>query len=164
MMNKKGDVTDILIFVSFIFFFGLMIFVSAKVFPTIVTSLNQSSLNINQTQTSINTLHNVTTEGFNQGFIILFAGLIIVQIGTAFLIRQHPFFIILYLVTLVAGAFLGMVMSNAFTEISTNPAFVDTLAEQPVISWVMDNLLAVVIGVDILTLIIIFAKPGGSRI
>jgi hypothetical protein len=100
----------------------------------------------------------------DQGFLILFAGLIIVEIFSAFLIRQHPIFLFLYFVTMLVGTLLSIYLQNAFESIQAIPLFATTISNMPILSYVMAHLVISIVVIDILTLLVIFAKVGSPKV
>ena len=166
--SKKGDVTDMLIFVVVIFVLGLGFFIIAFVVPQITDGLNTAGLNgTTEGANSIDRLSDFGTITIQRGFFLLFAGLILSTMITSFFARTHPIFLFLYILVLGITVFLGVYLGNAYQTFTETPLFADTLATQGLINIVMSNIITIVIAVGALSMIIVFSKfsiGGGQRV
>ncbi len=166
MMNKKGDVTDMLIFIVVVFILAVGLFIFAFVVPQITDGLNDAGLNSStEGAFAINSLSDFGTITIQRGFLLLFAGLIISTMVTSFFARTHPLFLFLYILILGITVFLGIYLGNAYQQLTDTAIFVDTAASQGLINIVMNNIITIVIAVGALSMIIVFAKfsTGGSQ-
>lgn len=167
-MNKKGDVTDMLIFIVVVFILAVGLFIFAFVVPEISSGLNDAGLNSStEGASAITSLSDFGTITIQRGFFLLFAGLIISTMVTSFFARTHPIFLFLYILILGITVFLGIYLGRAYQQLTETPIFVDTLASQGLINIVMNNIITIVIAVGALSMIIVFAKfsaGGGQRV
>ncbi len=166
--NKKGDVTDILIFIVVIFILAVGLFIFAYIVPQISSGLNDAGLNSStEGANAITSLSNFGTVTIQRGFFLLFVGLIISTMVTSFFARTHPIFLFLYIMILGITVFLGVYLGRAYRDLSEISIFADTLGSQGLINIVMNNIITIVIAVGALSMIIVFAKfstGGGQRI
>lgn len=165
--NKRGDVSDGIMFVILVFYlavsFLIVGFTNSKLKQIIQTTV------LNSTSTServINQFSLIENPGMNKAFVLLFAFLIIQMMVTAYLVRVHPIWMFIYLVTTGIAIFLAAMTANAYSAMIQNVQLAVISAQQPQILWVMKHIVKIVIGAVGLSLIILFAKPqyGGNPI
>lgn len=166
--SKKGDVTDILIFVIMVFVVGFGLFVLSFSTQSIATGLNNAGLNkTNTTIDAIDKLEDFGVTGIQNGFFFLFIGLAIATFISAFLVRTHPIFLFLYIFFYGLAIFLGTYLANAYDLMRQNPIFSETLQSQTLINVVFENFLPIIVGIGAISMIIVFAKfgsrTGGDR-
>jgi hypothetical protein len=157
--GKKGDLPDLLIFVILIFILGAGLFVLSFVIPAITDGLLTGGLNTTaEGQAAIDTLTTYGTEGLQNGFLLLFAGLILATLISSFFVKTHPAFIFLYIIFLGLTVFVGTYLQNAYQVLIENAAFSGIVDGQGGITTVFENLTNIIIGVGVLSIVIIFGK------
>lgn len=163
--NKRGDVTDIMIFLILTFVFAVVIFIFAFIIPEIAQGLGTAGMNNTAEGASgIEELERFGTITLQRGFFLLAMGLMISTLITSFLVRTHPIFIFLYIFMLGLTIFVGTYLGNAYDDLRNTPLLSDTLASQTLINLIMENLITIILAVGALSMIIIFAKfSSGGR-
>lgn len=166
-LNRKGDVTDILIFLIVMFILVIGFFILAYIVPQVTNGLGEAGLNNSaEGANAINSLSNFGTVGIQRGFFLLFVGLIMSTLITSFFSDTHPIFMFLYIFVLIITVFLGVYLGSAYQQMTSIEVFAQTLETQTIMNAVMNNILSIVIGVGVLSMIIVFAKfssrGGGS--
>ena len=164
--NKKGDVTDMLIFIVSVFILFIGFFIFAFVIPQITEGLNVAGLNNSvEGANAIDRLGEFGTVTIQRGVFLLFVGLIISTMVTSFFARTHPIFLFLYILILGITVFLAVYLGNAYQTMTETPIFAETLASQTLLNLVMTNIITIVIAVGALSMIIAFAKftTGGTQ-
>lgn len=157
--TKKGDVTDMLIFLVAIIVLAIGLFIFAYIIPQISDGLRGAGMNSStEGEGAISSLNNFGTVTIQRGFFLLMVGLIISTMITSFLTRTHPIFIFIYILFLAVTIFVGTYLGNMYETFANNPVFADTLASQTIINAVMTNLIKIIIGVGALSIIIVFSK------
>lgn len=170
MMNRKGDVTDMIIFLVVLFTLAIGFFIFAYIVPQISSGLADGGLDgSTEGAFAISELSSFGTVTIQRGFFLVFVGLIISTMVTSFFARTHPLFLFLYILVLGLTVFIGVYLGNAYQQFSSVPLFADTLASQGLINIVMDNIITILIAVGALSMIIVFSKfttggEGGQRI
>ncbi len=159
LKDKRGDVTDGMVFLLTVFILAIGMFIFAFVIPEITDGLKEGGLNNSPEGIfAIDELESVGVELIQRGFVVLFAGLVIGVMISAFLTRTHPIFLFLYVFFLILTVFIGTYLGNAYEQLAETPIFAETLASQVMINAVMTNIINIVIGVSALSMIIVFAK------
>ena len=162
--TKKGDLPDMLIFLVSITVLAIGLFVFAFIIPTISTGLGNAGLNDSaEGIVAVNALSDIGTRVIQNGFFLLFVGLIMGTMISSFLARTHPIFLFLYIIFLGITVFLATYLGNAYETLANTPIFADTLASQSLINLVMNNLVKISLGVGALSMVILFSKFTSGR-
>lgn len=157
--GKKGDVTDVLIFLILVFSFGVILFIMAFIIPQIGNGLSIAGLNNTpEGANAILELNRFGTETLQNGYFLLVFGLMIGTLITSFLVRTHPIFIFLYIFLLGLTIFIGTFLGNAYDDLRTIPLLAETFESQTLINLIMENLLIIILALGALSMIIVFAK------
>lgn len=166
--NKKGDVTDMLLFVIAVFILFVGFFILAFIVPQITDGLKDAGLNNSaEGANAIDRLSEFGTVTIQRGVFFLFVGLIISTMVTAFFARTHPIFLFLYILILGISIILSVYLGNAYQTMTETEIFAETLVSQTLLNIVMSNIITIVLAVGALSMIIVFAKfttGGGQRI
>ena len=163
MLRKKGDPTDIFLFLVIIFFiavsFIVVIFANTKIHEIIsTTALNQSDAysSIDASFTNINDF--IIQRGFTLFFAILVMGILV----SSFLIRVHPIFIFIYIITLLVTILTAVYLSNTYALLVANAQLALIADKFATITWVMQHVTKILLAVGAMSMIIIFGKIGGG--
>ena len=135
------------------------LFVNTKIQSIISnTALNESNAytQINSSFTDINLV------GVQRGFTLFFGILIIGILVSSFLIRVHPVFIFIYILTLGVAILVAIYLANAYELVVSNPQFAAIAGDYQTMTFVMKNITKILLAVGALSMIIIFGKIGGG--
>lgn len=167
MMNRKADVTDMLVFIIVVFIIFVGFFIIAFIIPQISDGLNSAGLNgTTEGANAITSLSDFGTVTVQRGVFLLFVGLIISTMVTSFFARTHPIFLFLYIFVLIVSIFLAIYLGSAYQDLTEIEVFAETLASQTLMNIVMSNILTIMVAVGVLSMIIVFSKfstGGGGR-
>jgi hypothetical protein len=159
--SKHGDITDSFAFLITIFIFGIGMFILAWIIPSITSGLNLANLNNTvDGSNAISQLNDFGINGLQRGFFFVFIGLCIAQLISAFYIRSHPIWLFLYIIFLALTVIIGAYLGNTYEYIIGLDAF--SGFTQGYITIVMQNIIKIVIGVGVLSMIIIFSRYGSE--
>ena len=165
--NKRGDVTDIFVFVLIAVFlaisFIVVLFVNNELLDIIsTTALNESSAS----SSIIESFELINTQTVQRGYALFMGILMIGMVVSAFLVRVHPAFIFIYIITLAFAIFVSVYLGNMYNDFIAVDEIAVIANQQPMINFFMENLLKIVLVVGALSMIIvlskIFGSPGGS--
>ncbi len=157
--TKKGDLPDMLIFLITIFILAIGLFIFAFVIPTVSEGLADAGMNQStEGANAINEMSRIGTNTIQNGFFLLFVGLIMSTMITSFLARTHPIFLFMYIIFLGITIFLATYLGNAYEALTNIDIFADTLASQTLINFVMTNIVKISLGVGALSMVILFSK------
>jgi hypothetical protein len=157
-MNKKAELTDMFIFVITLFILAIGLFIFIYFIPTVSNGLRSAGLNNSVEGANAIDSFDGLTGVINNGFLMLFIGLIMSVLITSFLVRTHPIFLFLYIFFLIITMLLSVYLGNAYNDFENNPLFATALANAGFLHWVMNYIVEISLAVGALSMIIIFAK------
>lgn len=158
-MNKKGELTDGFIFIITLFILAIGLFVIIFIIPQITSGLKTAGLNNSvEGASAINSLEFDIPSIVNNGFLMIFLGLVLSTMITSFFVRTHPIFLFLYIFFLAITLFVGIYVGNAFYQFEQSPIFASALNTATYIHVIMNNLVEITLAVGALSMIIVFAK------
>lgn len=161
---KRGDPTDILLFLIILFFLAISLVVVLYANGKVLGIIDNTVLNSTEAYESIHdsfaTINEYTAQ---RGFTLFFAILIIGIVISSFLVRVHPVFIFIYIITLGVTILTSVYLANAYAMVVANGQL-STIAENyGMMTFVMQNLTKILLGVGALSMIIIFGKVGSGN-
>lgn len=178
-MNKRGDFTGVLYFIIAIFamaaFLLIAAYISNEVGSEFKTKLYEKSVDDGLSPLDISGMNNTTTSTITLAttympviYYILFGGLLISLLITAYLMPTHPIFAIVFIIGLAITVILAMFMSNAYEKLAINDDLNASAEQQSTIGYMMNNLPWFALVVGIIIMVITFAKPfsggGGGNV
>lgn len=157
----KGDPTDYLLLLVMLFFLAVsfvVVMYANGIIQNIIqtTALNQSSA-YESINSSFSTINEYTTQ---RAFTMMFGLLIISILATSFLIRVHPVFLFIYIFLLGITIFVSVYLANTYEMIVSTPQFAEFATNYATMTWVMEHIAVILVGVGALSMIIIFGKIG----
>ena len=168
LRSKKADATDGLMMMITLFFLAVSLlivgFANSKISNIISTT---DGLNSTTTATSaVTQLDLITSTYIQKGFAILFAFLCIGSLLTSFLVRVHPAFFFIYIITTGVMVILGAILGNVYNTLINNETLIDVASQQTMTNWIMTHIVVIMLAVVAISLIVLFAKvpdeTGGS--
>ena len=165
IIRKKSDPTDMFLLLVIIFFLAVSmvvaLYANSKVKEVIDTTVLNQSAAYSSIETSFSTINELTVQ---RGFTLFFGILIIGVIASSFLVKVHPVFIFIYIITLAVAMFVGVYLANTYELIVANSQLAELASNYATMTWVMQNILKILLGVGAMSMIIIFGKlfGGGS--
>ena len=165
--NKKGDPTDVLVFVIVFFFLAIGFLTIIFLTSQISTGLEGTALGDHEdVSPHLEGLESFGPNVAGWGFLMLFAASLLGLVVSSFLIRQHPVFIIVYILMLIVTLVLAWLLSWAWDSIITFYPFDEAVQEAVLINLFMNNLVLIALAFGALSILIVFSKvftsPGGS--
>lgn len=146
--------------------FAIFILVVAYITPQISTKLRDTPINNTAAARSALDYSDTFATRLNSVFLIIFVGLIMGMLVSAFLIDAHPIFIPIFIFFLGFAVVAGVVMSNVYESFSDNATFAATAAQNTFVTAILNNYVLIIIVVGVLSMILTFGKSrlfGGGR-
>jgi hypothetical protein len=159
METRKGTIFDIgFIAVSmFAVFIGIVI--AFLVFGKINTELSASGFTPTQLQPLADSQS--ATSNFNVLGLLIFIGMGISAVISAFAVRTHPIFFIIFFIVQVVMVTITPMIQTAFTSITTSSADMNTtMLSFPYFVQIMNNLPMITLILSSLVALAMFALPG----
>ena len=141
-MNKKGSIMDGIIWLIIGFFtilvFAGLIYMYNSVYDGLVGVGSVGALNVtNITQMVFDPTHDALIQNFNViAFLILAGGAFSILIHN-FLVRQHPAWMIAYILITIVAVILSAYISNAYMDLLSNAALGSTLTQLTMPTFIM---------------------------
>jgi hypothetical protein len=120
----------------------------------------------NSSLAAINSIENYVSLSLPSAFLVVFFGLIMGVMVSSFFIRTYPIFIPVYILFAIVSIIVAVVLGNVWGNLKELSEF-QTMLELNDMVQLMDliasNPVLITVVVFILSLILIFAKPGGQQ-
>ena len=81
----------------------------------------------------------------------------------SFFVDSHPIFIPIYIILLGFVVVIGVIANHVYDEFAANTDLATVAADQLFMLTIMDNFILILVGVGIISMTIIFAKPFQAR-
>lgn len=167
-LGKKGDATDPFIVMVIIFFLAVAFIIGIFVNSKMSTIISTTALNSSAAADDIlDTFDNLNALGIQRAFVLIFVLMTIFVMGSAFLVRVHPFWIWIYIVMMFVTVLTSVFMANTYGALVENEQLAAVIAGQPMITFFMENAVIIAVSISILSMVIVFSKifnapSGGS--
>jgi hypothetical protein len=157
--NKKASIEDMFFFIISMLGFALFIIIVAYVVPEITDEMRKTDLNNSAAIRSVFDEGDRTIDKLDAVYLIIFAGLVISLFITSFMINSHPIFIPIYIILFGFAIVVGVITNHVYDEFVANVDMATVAASQTYMVAIMNNFILILLGVGILNMIILFAKP-----
>jgi hypothetical protein len=156
--QKKGDLSDTLLFVITAFIFGIGMFVLMFVVPQISSGLRTAGLNDSVAMTNaINSIDSFVSI-INYGTFFVMIGLLMSILITSFLVRTHPIFLIMYILFIPISIVVSVYLGNYYNTIATSTAFTSVYSSASMINLFFENLVKITLVANFVSVVIVFSK------
>lgn len=159
--NKKG-IADILVFVIIVFSIAIGLFVFHFVNKNIHDTL-KPELTTEESQTALTEGVTKLNNMLDSLVFIIFIISVALIIITSFLVNVHPVFFVFYLILIPLALILAVILSNTYTEITTQEEFNQTVSSFKMTNFIMNKLPLFTLIVISVSAVIVFGKiaiPG----
>ncbi|MFW6172443.1 MAG: hypothetical protein ACOC5T_01745 [Elusimicrobiota bacterium] len=164
LKNKKGDFTGILYLIVSIAAFAFFILVVSYIGTTISERMQeQISSDVEEVNDSFQSTKNVSENTLTAVWYVLFGGLLLGLLITAWYAPTHPILVPVFIILLVVGILVAVGLSNAYEKFYEVDQLQDAAETQGAVSYILLNLPYVALIVGLIGLIITFAKPKGGE-
>jgi len=159
IINKKGSAVDIAFLIVSAIGLAIFVMVIFKVFPAINTQLKASAIGgLNESVKALDSSTAIAT-GLDKIFLTIFIGLTIAVFITSFRIGASPIMLPIYLVVMGLLLVISFTMQYVYGKFAENSDLVAGVTASPMMNNIMSHLGIVSIGIMVLSMILIFAKP-----
>lgn len=164
LKNKRGTMEDVIFIAIIAAVFAIFILVMAYITPQISDKLRGTEINNSAAARTALDYSDTFAARLNSVFLIVFVGLIMGMLVSAFLIEAHPIFIPIFIFFLGFAVVAGVVMSNVYESFSDSTEFAATAAQNTYVTAILDNYVLIIIVVGVLSMILTFGKLNfGTR-
>jgi len=118
--NKKASALDLIFIGTAVLFFGLVVLLGFKVLSEINTIVQANTDIPTEAHTSTAQLRGYYPGIVDNSFLFFVAGLSMVALILAALVRVHPIFIPLFIIALIFIVFISGILSNIYQEMAAD--------------------------------------------
>ena len=158
--NKRGDFSGLLYLIvsiaAFAFFLLIVGYISKEISTEMKDKINSSVPEVNA---AFDATTNVATGTLSAIWYIMFGGLLLGLLITAWYMPTNPVFVPIFIILLVVTIIIGVAFSNAYEKLYEVDTFSEIADTQSSINFIMSNLPYVAFIIGLIALIVTFAKP-----
>ena len=159
-LNKKGDLTDLALYMVISVFLAISLIVVLFVNNVIKTDVIEGTVLGNTTAAtsileSFGTVNDYTTQN---AYAMMMGLLLISVVVSAFLVRIHPAFIIVYLIVVAFVIFVAVFIGNMYEDVMQNDKLKEIAEKLPKINFFMENIVMITLIAGALSMLIAFSK------
>lgn len=165
--NKKAQFETKLLAIIAIVTLGILFFfmqhLNNKVFNEFDEYLNDSDYNGTEAHTAIQDIRDVDNSVWDYAFLAIFIGFVLQILLFSYATRISPAFFWIDMIINIPLLIIGVVTSNIWQELASNPEFSTTLARFPITNAILGSYYPIAIVIIIfLASVALFAKPPES--
>jgi hypothetical protein len=139
---------------------GIVMLVLTQFQSSINDVVQQSDMD-NTSKVHMQNQSNATGSVFDSSVMIVLVGTWLLCLGLAYNSGSSPLLLVVALFIIVALAFAGMILSNAWDAVSESVGLEAGLSGMPMTNYVLSNFLIYILVVGFSTLMVAFSQRGG---
>lgn len=141
-----------------LFVFGIIAVVAYFTLSSVNDEIQLSDDLSNETKAFSQNVDDQFPSTFDSAFLMVLIFLWILLLASSFLIDTHPIFFVITVIVLVISFVVAMVVANTYTEFTGDAEFSTFAAAFPIMSWVMEHLLIVIMVMGFSSGVALYAK------
>ena len=157
-MNKKAGVPDGIFYMVAIFAVAIISVVGFMVFTNVNDHFQASSSISDSGKNMMSDLHGKYVGIIDNGFLIIFIGILLATVVGVWFIRTHPALFWIMIPIFAFIIFLAAIYANVFFSFTQNENIAASANEFTIITFIMTNYAWVMTGSIIMIAIALFAK------
>lgn len=161
-MNKKGVFQDGLVILTGFFLLAISIIVIYAATDITNTAFQEQELLTDNTKEHFDDFNTDFPSVFDWAFVTIFVGLVLAGMVLSYVVPANPLIFVFMLIVTIVVASLGGFISNAWDSSTTDGLMATSASSFPMMNFIMDNLLTLIVVIFILMLIAFYAKPEGG--
>jgi len=157
--SKRGQtILDLLLVIVMLFAISIAFVLGYKVLTEVNTDIQADEDISDVAKADLNGLAVQYPQFMDNSFVLTLALLWLALIVTSFLIDSHPVFFIITVVLLVFVFLVSMILANAYQDIAADDDLSESAEGFPMMSWVFENFLIIVIAMGFSSALALYAK------
>jgi hypothetical protein len=145
-INKKGSIGDIFLIMALLLVFSMSLLIGYKITNSFNTNIQADATMPAEAKTASTTLVGYYPGALDNVFLLFTIGICMVTLVLAALVRVHPMFLILFIISWILSIFIAAVQSNIYQTMAADPQLATEAGNMVIMSQVM-NYLPLFIGV-----------------
>jgi hypothetical protein len=161
-MNRKASIVDVAFLIVLAIAFSVFLIITGYIYVTISDEIERSVVGTDPNSLQALSTVQALVYQFDYLFLIIFIGFSLTVFITSYQIDTKPIFIPFYILSLAILVIIAAVGQYIWEQIAAVPEFMAQVAEKTMTSYIMNHLILTSIGVGVLSMILIFAKPRSN--
>lgn len=157
--SKKADITELPLFIVMAFFLAVSFICVGYFIDTSYNVIDNTALNNTAVaQDAKSNLDTISTHTLHNMFAVFFVIGIIAMMVSSFLIRIHPVFLFLYMISTGFSLFILIFLANVYQDLTQVGELASVAAKQTITNWIMQHSVIIFLAVAALSMVILFSK------
>lgn len=162
-MNKKGSFADVIYLIAALCVIAIVFVVCWKLLSTINAQAQGGNLISSEGKAMMGSLTSRFIGINDTAFLLIFVGLLVGTGAGAYFIYTHPAMVWISIPIMVFLVFLSAIFANTMYQVFHSSEFVNEYQAFPIISFVFDNFVFIMVGVILLISLLLFIKPSSPE-
>jgi len=157
--SVKGDISELPLFIVMAFFLAVAFICVGFFIDVVYDVVNDTALNDTSVSTQVkDQLSVITSETLHKSFAVFFAIGVIGMLISSFLVRIHPVFLFLYIISAGFSLFVTLFLANTYQDLTEVGALASVANQQTITNYIMQYSVTIFMAVGFLSMIVLFAK------
>ena len=158
VINKKGNIRDIALFMVIMFSIGLVSFLLIFVYNTSSNLMLQTEQFNNTMAGDVLLEHQDTMNGVDYFSLAIFIGFLLAVVITSYLVGGSPVFAVIYIIFFIVLGVVSGILETIWGEVSQMVVFGTTINNLPITDFLLNNLTLLVIVVGFIGLVVMYIR------
>lgn len=166
-MNKRGQIETFIFVIAALFVAAIILFFFNHLFDSIYTefddALGNSKYNGTEAHVELQEYQAATNSIWDFAFLGIAIGYVLLLVLTAYSTNISAAFYWIYIILSLVGLMIGVMLSNIWEQLATNPEFATTITRFPITNTLLGSLYPTFITFILaIFVILLFGKRGGG--
>lgn len=162
VFNKKGQFVQLIVSVVMIVLFMIIALFGSQISDNINSAIQADSEIDSEAKVKINELNNTYPSLFDGIGMLVFVGLWIFCLASAYNSDSNPLWLVVALFIIAALGVVGMILNNVWTTFETDSVMSVYTQEFPMMSFLLSRYLMVVLAMGFTTVMVAVYKNQGG--
>ena len=164
MLNKKGDISSIIIMIVVLLALGLGAIIFSYTFKEVTNELKEMPQFSNDTVENIEEVQGKTIPLLDYFIFFTFIALLIGLIISSIYIDTHPALAIIFIIVLVVAIVLAGIFANVYMTVGENSVIASTYSDFRMTTFLMENFPLFILITGAIILIVLYGKSKGGAV
>ena len=169
LTNKKGQAADAIFIIISLVAIGITLLflnlLTTEIYSGVDDFLNDSAdFNDSVARDTLQDIQEVENEIWDWAFLAIYMGFMLQIVILSFAARVNIVFFWLFVIFNMIALFVGVILSNIWQGIASNPEFAETIVRFPITNSLLGTFFPVAILIVLFVMmILLFGKPSGGQ-
>ena len=158
MQRRKGDIVGIIFFIVLMLVFAISFLCYSYIFGATTTAFKGTILNSTpETNYAVEYMEDFGGQSLQKIYVFLFFGMLLATMISAFLVRVHPVFLVVYILLFFINIFIAIFAANTYSAMNTG-LLATYYGSNTMITAIMDNIVRITIVANGISLLLLFGR------